>query len=92
MKFYIAMIAVVLFAASVASCSPNEDFAEEQEQGEEVVFDQVKYFQDYFVNLDSLGNFILRVNGAKLNPADSTELYIGVAELPDGSGGRQDRP
>ncbi len=81
MKFYIAMIAVVLFAASVTSCSPNEDFAEEQEQGEEVVFDQVKYFQDYFVNLDSLGNFILRVNGAKLNPADSTELYIGVADL-----------
>lgn len=81
MKFYIAMIAVVLFAASVTSCSPNEDLAEEQEQGEEFVFDQVKYFQDYFVNLDSLGNFILRVNGAKLNPADSTELYIGVADL-----------
>lgn len=84
-KFYATMMAVALCAATLTSCSPNEDVTPEDTQyhGEVTVYNQVKYFQNNIVEVDSLGYFEQRVNGAPLNPVDTTELYIGVANLSD---------
>ena len=84
-KSYAAVMVVALCATTLTSCSPNEDITPEDTQyhGEVTVYDQVKFLQDNIVEVDSLGNFIQRVNGAPLNSADTTELYIGVANLSD---------
>ena len=85
-KFYAIMMAVALCAVTIASCSTDEEditLEETQYQGRVTVFNQVRYLQNNIVEVDSLGNFVQRVSGAPLNPADTTELYIGVANLPD---------
>lgn len=82
-KFYATTTAIALCAATITSCSPDEDITPDDTQyhGEVTVYDQVKYLQNNIVEVDSLGNFEQRVNGAPLNPADTTELYIGVEDL-----------
>lgn len=82
-KFYATMMAVALCATTITSCSPDEDITPEEPQyhGEVTAYSQVKYLQNNIVEVDSLGNFEQRVNGAPLNPADTTELYIGVDDL-----------
>lgn len=84
-KFYATTTAIALCAATITSCSPDEDITPDDTQyhGEVTVYDQVKYLQNNIVEVDSLGNFEQRVNGAPLNPVDTTELYIGVANLSD---------
>lgn len=82
-KSYAIMTVVALCATAITSCSPDEDITPEETQsnGEVIVYNQVKYFQNNIVEIDSLGNFERRVNGAPLNSVDTTELYIGVADL-----------
>ena len=82
-KFYATMMAVALCATTITSCSPDEDITPEEPQyhGEVTAYSQVKYLQNNIVEVDSLGNFEQRVNGVPLNPADTTELYIGVEDL-----------
>lgn len=86
-KFYVALMAVALCTASATftSCTPDEDVTpdESQEQGEITTFDQVRFFQDYLVETDSLGNIVQRVNGAPLDPVNTTELYIGVENIEE---------
>lgn len=84
-KSYAAVMVVALCATILTSCSPNEDITPEETlyQGRVTVYNQVEYLQNNIVEVDSLGNFEQRVNGAPLNPADTTELYIGVANLSD---------
>ncbi|MBR6601699.1 MAG: hypothetical protein IKK87_07640 [Bacteroidaceae bacterium] len=84
-KFYATMMAVALCATILTSCSPDEDITPEETlyQGRVTVYNQVRFLQNNIVEVDSLGNFVQRVNGAPLNPADTTELYIGVANLSD---------
>ena len=84
-KFYAAMMAVALCATILTSCSPDEDITPEETlyQGRVTVYNQVRFLQNNIVEVDSLDNFVQRVNGAPLNPADTTELYIGVANLSD---------
>ena len=84
-KSYAAVMVVALCATILTSCSPDEDITPDDTQyhGEVTVYNQVEYLQNNIVEVDSLGNFEQRVNGAPLNPADTTELYIGVANLSD---------
>ncbi len=90
-KFYVVLLATVLCAGLVTSCTGDDDVIPEdpqetpQEQGSVNVFDQVKYFQNLLVEIDTLGNIKQRVTGAPLNSIDSTELYIGVADLAEAS-------
>ena len=84
-KFYATTTAIALCAATIISCSPDEGITPDtpQERGDVTTYNQVRYLQDNIVEVDSLGNFEQRVNGAPLNPVDTTELYIGVANLSD---------
>lgn len=86
-KFYATLMAVALCTASAmfTSCTPDEDVTPEQsqEQGEVTAFDQVDFFQNNIVGIDSLGCFAYRVYGAPLNAVDTTELYVGVENIEE---------
>lgn len=84
-KSYATMMAVALCATTLTSCSPDEDIMPEetQYQGRVTVYNQVRFLQNNIVEVDSLDNFVQRVNGVPLNSADTTELYIGVPNLSD---------
>ncbi|MBR3895753.1 MAG: hypothetical protein IKJ42_01835 [Bacteroidaceae bacterium] len=90
-KFYVVLLATALCTGLVTSCTGDDDVTPEnpqetpQEQGSVNVFNQVKYLQNLHVEIDTLGNIKQRVNGAPLNSIDSTELYIGVADLAEAS-------
>lgn len=46
-------------------------------------FDQKKFLQDNLVETDSAGQFVQRVNGVPLDPADTTVLYVGVKDVAE---------
>ena len=45
--------------------------------------DELLLFQNHIVEIDSLGNFVCRVHGMPLDPADSNILSIGVEDLAE---------
>lgn len=74
----------VVACAMFASCSSDDNNAEgTKESGSVTSFDQVKYLQNNIVEIDSVGTFVQRVNGDKLNSADSTELSVGVKDIAE---------
>ena len=85
LKFYVFLMALFVGMVSVSSCSDDDDDKGEnndgQESGDVTSYDQLKYFQDNIVELDSLGNLVQRVNGAVLDKSEPQELYVGVANL-----------
>lgn len=89
MKTLKSYIVIAIGTLAMIACSPNnEDIPEipqeeQPERGDVTTFNQIKFLQNNIVEVDSLGNFVQRVNGAPLNSADTTELYIGVANLSD---------
>lgn len=89
MKTLKSYIVIAVGTLAMIACSPNnEDIPEipqeeQPERGDVTTFNQIKFLQNNIVEVDSLGNFVQRVNGAPLNSADTTELYIGVANLSD---------
>lgn len=79
-KFYAVMMFITIVGmVSFTSC--DDDNNEEQISGTVTAFDQVRYLQDNIIELDTLGNVKQRVNGAPLNSADTTELYVGVKNI-----------
>lgn len=80
MRFFTAFIAVIMFSFST-SCTKEEDKG--PEQGDVTSFNQVKFFQNNIVQIDSLGNIVQRVNGTQLDPVNDTELYIGVENIEE---------
>ncbi len=74
----------VVACAMFASCSSDDNNAEDtKESGNVTSYDQVKYLQNNIVEIDSMGSFVQRVNGYKLNSADSTELSVGVEDIAE---------
>lgn len=82
-KFYAMMMSIALCMTSVTSCSSDDDDIMEniQESGNVTSFDQVEFLQNNLVEIDSLGNVVQRVNGAPLNTADPTELFICAKDV-----------
>ena len=84
-KFYALMMSLTVGLTSIYSCSSDDDNDNDDVKVQESVsvttYDQVKYFQDNIVEIDSLGVMVQRVNGMPLNSADTTELSIGVENL-----------
>jgi hypothetical protein len=82
LKFYVLMMSMFVCMASVSSCSDDDDKKSgSAESGDVTSFNQVRFFEDNIVELDSLGNLVQRVNGAMLNSGDTTELAVGVADF-----------
>ena len=83
LKFYVLMMSMFVCMASVSSCSDDDDDKKSgsAESGDVTSFNQVRFFEDNIVELDSLGNLVQRVNGAILNSGDTTVLSVGVADF-----------
>ncbi len=83
-KFYALLMPLTLGLASLTACSSDNDDNNNngrQESGKVTSFDQVKFLQNNIIEIDSLGNMVQRVSGARLNEADSTELTVGAADV-----------
>lgn len=85
LKFYVFLMALFVGMVSVSSCSDDGDDKGKNNDGpdscEVTSYDQLKYFQDNIVELDSAGNLVQRVNGIVLDKSEPQELYVGVANL-----------
>ena len=83
------LMAFMAFATlAIVGCS-NDDNETEQpdvpERQDVTAFDDLEYFQEYFVNVDSLGNFVSRSIGIPLPvyDTDTTHIFIGVENLEE---------
>lgn len=76
---YTSLILLMTFAvASFQSCKKDQ---EPPETIEITTFDDLKYFQNCIIRVDSLGNFEYRALGKPLNANDTAHLFIGVDSL-----------
>ncbi len=80
-SFYLSLIIVAITLLSLLSCSKER--ISDDKSGTDPKYDDLALFQDYFVHLDTLGNFVGRFYGTPLDPSDTTVLYIGVDNLDE---------
>ena len=85
-KLFLAFMAFA--ALAMVGCS-NDDNETEQpdvpERQDVTGFDDLEYFQEYFINVDSLGNFVSRSIGIPLPvyDTDTTHIFIGVEDIDE---------
>jgi hypothetical protein len=77
-KYTSVILLMTLAAASFQSCKKDPKTPKTIEIN---TFDDLKYFQDCIIRVDSLGNFMYRALGKPLNPDDTAHLFIGVDSL-----------
>ena len=74
-------------AAGFTACSDSDDDnngSSDNPDGQKMVaFDDLSYFQNSIVIVDSLGNFMQRNCGEPLYKNDTTHVYIGVESLEE---------
>lgn len=74
-------------AAGFTACSDSDDDnngSSDNPDGQKMVaFDDLSYFQNSIVIVDSLGNFMQRNYGEPLYDNDTTNVYIGVETLEE---------
>lgn len=85
-KFINALAALAIAATGFTACSSDDDNNNNNGQNapeSQVVtaYDDLNYFQNAIVSIDSVGNFISRNYGEALYDNDTTHLYIGVETL-----------
>ena len=76
-KYTSVILLMTLVATSFQSCKKQEP----PKTIEITTFDDLKYFQDCIIRVDSLGNFMYRSYGELLNANDTAHLFIGVDSL-----------
>ena len=90
-KFIYTLAALAITAASLTACSDDDDDnGKNGKNGQNVpetqavtAYDDLDYFQNAIVSIDSLGNFLSRNYGEALYNNDTTHLYIGVETLAE---------
>ena len=83
-KFMNALAALAIAATGFTACSSDDDDNNGQNVPESQVvtdYDDLNYFQNAIVSIDSEGNFLSRNYGEALYDNDTTHLYIGVETL-----------
>lgn len=87
MKKYYLLFAYTLVVMGFAACSkddeqiePPVDYVERMTVSQ---FDQLEFFQNNLVEIDSDGNFVQRIYGVPLDPADETVVSIGVESISE---------
>ena len=87
-KFILALAALTIAATAFIACSSDDD--DNNNNGQNVPeseavtsYDDLSFFQNAIVSIDSLGNFQKRHYGQPLYDSDTTQLYIGVNTLAE---------
>ena len=88
-KLFINAIAALTIAATAfTACSSDDD--DKNNNGQNVPesetvtsYDDLSFFQNAIVSVDTLGNFLCRHYGQPLYDNDTTQLYIGVETLAE---------
>lgn len=84
MKKYILWAASVAFIAGLAACGDDSDTTTDpssEGHGTVTAYDQLNWFQNNIVKVDSAGNMMCRLAGEPLNTNDTTKLSIGVNDV-----------
>ena len=86
-QIFAALLFGVLISVSFAACSDNDDNnggGEKPDPEEnEVAYDDLSYFQNAIIEVDSLGNFLERTCGEVLNVNEPHHLYVGVESFDE---------
>ena len=80
------LFAILAFAALVmVGCNKDNNDPDVPERQDVTAFDDLEYFQTYFVNVDTLGNFVSRSIGIPLPvyDEDTTHIFIGVEDIDE---------
>lgn len=74
----------IVTVSLIHSCKKEDPTQPEQPSTIEITdFDDLRYFQDCIIRVDSLGNFQYRALGKPLDAADTARLFIGVESLDE---------
>lgn len=70
---------------AMVGCKNGNNDPDVPERMDVTAFDDLKLFQEYFINVDSQGNFVSRSIGIPLPvyDADTTHIFIGVEDLDE---------
>lgn len=79
LKYTSVILLMTLAATLFQSC--NKQDPEPPATDVNTNFDDLSYFQNSIIHVDSLGNFKYRAYGEPLNADDTAHLFIGVDEL-----------
>ena len=85
-KILFAFMALAILAMVGCKKDNNDPQAPEAPERMDVTaFDDLEFFQDYFINVDSLGNFVSRSIGIPLQvyDEDTTHIFIGVENMEE---------
>lgn len=86
MKTTLAVFTAITLSIGFAACSSDDDDDMQQnvpESEQVTTFDDLAYFQDAFVETDSLGNLEGYSVGEPIYDNDPTHLYIGVENIQE---------
>lgn len=84
MKAALFLLLAGAFIVNFAACSDDDDNnGNGTTDPDAVVFDQMETLQNSIVRLDEKGNFMYRLLGEPLDPADTTRLSVGVEDLAE---------
>ena len=83
LKTILAIVSAIALCTGFAACSNDDDEDNPNVPESEAVttFDDLAYFQDAFIETDSLGKFIAHCVGTPIYENDPTHLYIGVETI-----------
>ena len=87
-KVFAALLFAALISVSFAACSDNDDDnsggGEKPDPEEtEVKYNDLSYFQNAIIEVDTLGNFLARTCGEVLNVNEPHHLYVGVESFDE---------
>lgn len=84
LKYLSVIVLTIVTVSLIHSCKKEDPAQPEQPSTIEITdFDDLRYFQDCIIRVDSLGNFQYRALGAPLDAADTARLFIGVESLDE---------
>ena len=86
-KWCMAFVYAVILCGLSTSCSKDDDDSdgESKHRRTATTFDDFAFFQDTFIDVDSLGNFLNRSIGQPITrlDADTTHLFVGVKDIEE---------
>ena len=87
-KLFAALLFAALISVSFAACSDSNDdnsggSEKTDPEEDEVAYNDLSYFQNAIIEVDSVGNFLERTCGEVLNVNEPHHLYVGVESFDE---------